>query len=69
MKLLVTMDSGKEYTVQDERDHVGVSDFVDSLFNPLPQGRIMANTFMYIDDNEMILINPTHISSIEVIED
>lgn len=66
MKIKVIMNSGKEYIVDEEI--YTVDDFTSSFFNQLPVGNVMQNKFVYLDREENIVINPTHISSIEVIQ-
>lgn len=67
MKIKVIMDSGKEYIIKD--DHSSVNDFTNYFYDDLPTGvKTIKNTHVYIDRDETIFVNPTHISSIEVIE-
>jgi uncharacterized protein YlzI (FlbEa/FlbD family) len=61
------MDSGKEYVVCEK--NYSLNDFTRSFFNDLATGaKVMKNNFVYLDGDEKIVVNPTHISSIEVIE-
>ncbi|MDQ0200053.1 hypothetical protein [Neobacillus ginsengisoli] len=67
MKIKIVMDSGKEYVICEK--NYSLDDFTRSFYNELPNGaRVMSNTFAYLDGEEKIVVNPTHISSIEVIE-
>lgn len=67
MKIKVVMDSGKEYIIKDE--HYSVDDFTNFFYNDLPTGvKTMKNSHVYLDRDETIFVNPTHISSIEVLE-
>lgn len=65
----IIMDSGKEYTVEIE-----YTEFLPNLFNEIkgPNGtvRTLKNDFYFLEDQSIsnILINPSHISSIEIIE-
>lgn len=65
----IIMDSGKEYTV--EVDYI---EYLSGLFNEIkrPEGtvRVLKNDFYFLEDPSQsnVLINPTHISSIEIIE-
>lgn len=61
------MNSGKEYVICEK--NYSLNDFTHSFFNDLPNGgKVMKNNFVYLDGDEKIVVNPTHISSIEVIE-
>lgn len=71
MKAKVIMDSGKEYEV--EKQDVRYDDFIKCLYNEgkTPIGNkvfAIENSFIVLDDEYKIIINPIHISSIEVIE-
>ncbi|WP_042462401.1 hypothetical protein [Neobacillus dielmonensis] len=67
MKIKVVMDSGKEY-VMCENDY-SVNDFTRPFFADLPDGsRSLNNNLVYLDGESKILVNPTRISSIEIIE-
>lgn len=67
MKIKVIMNSGKEYVVVEEG--YSVNDFKANLYNRLSDGKELYNGFIYLDDAKKITINPTHISSIEVIQE
>lgn len=68
MKMKVVMNSGKEYVIKE--DDYTVNDFLESLYNELPTGgRVLKNIFIYLDRDEKIIINPSHISSIEVLNE
>lgn len=61
------MDSGKEYVICEK--NYSLNDFTNPFFNELPNGeRTLQNTLVYLDQDEKIVINPTRISSVEVIE-
>ncbi|MDX5476482.1 MAG: hypothetical protein LPK00_13185 [Bacillaceae bacterium] len=62
MIIKVIMDSGIEYELEDIES---VDNFQSKLKNDIG---IVKNTFVYLDNDETIVINPSHISSIEVIE-
>ncbi|MGD6831421.1 hypothetical protein ACQCT5_04630 [Sutcliffiella halmapala] len=67
MKIKLIMNSGKEYEVS--HNYYNLDHYYESLFVDLGNGmRRMKNSFMFIDDEETIGVNPSHISSIEVIE-
>lgn len=67
MKIKVVMDSGKEYVIYEK--NFSLNDFTRSFYTDSPNGaRILNNTLVYLDGEEKIVINPTHISSVEVIE-
>ena len=70
MKIRVIMDSGVEYEINSEYD---VQQFVESFYNvnDLPMGgvvRVLKNSFKYLDNEKKILFNPTHVSSIEILD-
>jgi hypothetical protein len=67
MKIKVIMNSGKEYLVVE--DSYSVNDFKNTLYNEHPNGRVLHNGFIYLDHAKKITINPTHISSIEVLQE
>ncbi|KKI93344.1 hypothetical protein WQ54_03650 [Bacillus sp. SA1-12] len=67
MKIKVIMNSGKEYVVVEE--NYSVNDFKKTLYNDRPEGRELFNGFIYLDHAKKITINPTHISSIEVLQE
>ncbi|WP_339227825.1 hypothetical protein NSQ77_19930 [Oceanobacillus sp. FSL K6-2867] len=72
MKIKVIMDSGKEYVI-DKLDEFEFDRFIGSFFNEnkLPMGqtaKVLKNTLLYLGDKKSILINPSHVSSIEVLE-
>lgn len=71
MKIKIVMDSGKEYFV--EEPHYSTNQFLESFYSntKLPMsGTVSAlkNAFATLDRDETIIINPSHISSIEVLE-
>ena len=67
MKIKLIMNSGKEYEVS--HHYYNLDHFYESLFVNLGNGMSrMKNSFMFIDEKETIGVNPSHISSIEVIE-
>ncbi len=61
------MNSGKEYVIVEE--NYSVNDFKKTLYNDRPEGRELFNGFIYLDRAKKITINPTHISSIEVLQE
>jgi len=66
VKIKVVMDSGKEYVICEK--NFSLDDFTKSFFSDLPNGmKVLNNTLVYLDGEEKIVINPTHISSVEVI--
>ncbi|WP_193063010.1 hypothetical protein [Oceanobacillus oncorhynchi] len=68
MRLKIIMDSGKEYEIS--LDRTAISSFTDSFYNDMGgRGRIMKNSFIFLDEEEKILFNPSHVSSVELIED
>ncbi|MGM0875482.1 MAG: hypothetical protein ACQEWV_11895 [Bacillota bacterium] len=68
MKIKVTMDSGKEYVIAEAS--YTINDFQESLYNELPMGgKVLKNGFIYLDKDQKIIVNPTHISSIEVLKE
>jgi hypothetical protein len=67
MKIKVIMNSGKEYVVVEES--YSINDFKNTLYNELPDGKVLYNGFIYLDSDKKITINPTHISSIEVLQE
>ncbi|ARK30785.1 hypothetical protein [Halalkalibacter krulwichiae] len=69
MRYKIIMDSGKEYIVNNIESHSGL---LKSFYNEngVPMGgkvRVLKNTFLFLDEEETIMINPSHISSIEVV--
>lgn len=71
LNIKVVMNSGKEYTV--EKSGYSVQDFVNSFYNEIknPMGqthKVMKNSFMYLDDEQNVSFNPSHVSSIEILE-
>lgn len=68
MKMKVVMNSGKEYVIKE--DDYTIDDFQKSLYNELPTGeRVLKNLFIYLDKDKKISVNPSHISSIEVLNE
>ncbi|MCH6264660.1 MULTISPECIES: hypothetical protein [Neobacillus] len=67
MKIKVVMDSGKEYVIS-EKDY-SLKDFTRTFYTDSANGeKTLHNTLVYLDRDEKIVINPTRISSVEVIE-
>jgi len=71
MKVKVIMNSGKEYVVENER--YSVQGFINSFYNEnkIPGGQtinVMKNGFMYLDEEQTISFNPSHVSSVEVVD-
>jgi hypothetical protein len=67
LKIKVVMDSGKEYVICEK--NYSLNDFTRPFFKDLPNGeRSLHNTLVYLDQDNKIVINPTRISSVEVIE-
>ncbi|MEC2078488.1 hypothetical protein [Metabacillus fastidiosus] len=68
MKIKVVMNSGKEYVIFEES--YSVNDFQDSLYTEMPVGgKVLKNGFIYLDSAKKIIVNPAHISSIEVLKE
>jgi hypothetical protein len=73
MKIKVVMNSGKEYIANLANNHHYL-DFVESLYNvnKLPLGgsvRVLNTNMMFLDEEQTILFNPSHVSSIELLEE
>ncbi|WP_100408453.1 hypothetical protein [Bacillus solitudinis] len=70
MKFKVIMDSGKEYVVSgfESREDL-ISNFV--IVNKLPMGNGSVtktkDEFVFLYNDETVLINPSHVSSVEVV--
>ncbi|MFJ7952213.1 hypothetical protein ACIQZG_11885 [Lysinibacillus sp. NPDC096418] len=71
MKIKVIMDSGKEYIL--EYPGNTLQQFISSLYNEnqLPMGagtvKVLKNSFSFLDPESKIMFNPSHVSSIEII--
>jgi len=70
MAIKLIMDSGKEYVVQYEGS---IQSFVSSLYNDIKISRrktikLLMNGLYYVDEERNIIINPSHISSIEFVD-
>ncbi|WP_409305548.1 hypothetical protein [Peribacillus sp. SCS-155] len=72
MRIKVIMDSGKDYIIHSE---FNVQDFVNSFYdkelssNGSGEVHNVKNSFVYLDSDHKILFNPTHVSSIEVMDE
>lgn len=77
MKFLIVMDSGKEYKIEAD----SIEELRERLTNGIGKGvlssdfgldftdaRVLKNHMTPLDEDGKILINPSHISSIEVME-
>lgn len=71
MKIKVIMDSGKEYILDYPENTY--EQFISSMYNvnQLPAGagtvKVLKNSFMFLDPESTIMFNPSHVSSIEII--
>ncbi|MCO7126621.1 hypothetical protein NIE88_12685 [Sporolactobacillus shoreicorticis] len=72
-KIIIVMDSCKEYPVEVDADRV--DDFIDQFYNEqrspslFEQGSVYYVTRNHFDRlDEHVFINPAHISSIEIVE-
>lgn len=69
MRLKIIMDSGKEYEVTSNKRTV--QDFIDTFYDKIPGNMgvgVMKNSIMRLGGGKT-LFNPTHVSSVEIIED
>ncbi|ARK28782.1 hypothetical protein [Halalkalibacter krulwichiae] len=64
MRILLVMDSGKEYEIVD--DNSSVEEFLSNLRTDLG---VLKNGLLRYPTKRDVYFNPTHLSSIEVIED
>ncbi|RHW36672.1 hypothetical protein D1B33_09730 [Lysinibacillus yapensis] len=68
MPTKITMNSGKEFIIAENAEYI-ISSFFNE--NKLPMGgttRVLKNTFLCLDDNRDIFINPSHVSSVETVD-
>lgn len=69
MPTKIIMNSGKEYTIDENVDYV-IGSFFSETKMPMGNGSIttLRNTFITIDNDKTIFINPSHVSSVETVD-
>ncbi|MFC9598102.1 hypothetical protein ACFTQL_09320 [Peribacillus butanolivorans] len=69
MPTKIIMNSGKEYMIDENAEYV-----IESFFseNKMPMGNgsitVLRNTFITINNDKTIFINPSHVSSVETLD-
>ncbi|WP_110928217.1 hypothetical protein [Bacillus massiliglaciei] len=66
MSTKIIMDSGKEYIIKESIDHVLEALFGENKLS-MSSVKILKNTFLKIDQEKEVFINPVHVSSVEAI--